>query len=247
MADVATEILSRELKVKYTSFAHFASSTPDHFQRLAASGLRAMFFGLETASPEILKQATGKPQGPGVVRETIAAAQAAGIAVVCSMIVPLPGDTQETLQESLQAVIAMHPDSVPVQFPGLLPDTPWFLEPEKYGFEVDPEEYLRENMDYKIKLLFPPSFWKPLPYRLNGMDFSEFVKITGWFSQQLEAAGILTGVPDDNILMAELAGMPLKMLRDAARLWCASGNAPAMGQFVQAFNRGMEKIPGQEC
>ena len=35
---------------QYSSFAHFASSAPDHFERMRRSGLVAGFFGLETGS-----------------------------------------------------------------------------------------------------------------------------------------------------------------------------------------------------
>ena len=95
------------------------------------------------------------------IRQTVQAAQAAEIAVVCSMIVPLPHETEQTFQESLKPPLELRPDSVPVQFPGLLPGTPWFEEPQQYGFELDKAAYLRENIAYKIKLLLPPTFWQP--------------------------------------------------------------------------------------
>lgn len=170
------------------------------------------------------------------------AAQQAGIAVACSLIVPMPFETEETMQESLQVLQSLRPDSVLVQFPGLLPGTPWFLEPEKYGFEVDREQYLLENLDYKIKLLFPPAFWKALPYKLNGRTFREFSALTGRFVAMVEQSGLVTGIPDDNILMAQLAGMEPRQFRDLARVWCLTGNVGAMEQFVQAHNRGATAV-----
>lgn len=236
MAEVAQEILRRGLDVAYTSFAHFSSSLPNHFEIMRRSGLRALFFGLETGSEELLHRATGKPLKLDEVVETVRAAKAAGIAVACSMIVPLPFETEETLEESLRLLLALRPDSVPVQFPGLLPGSRWLEEPEAYGFEVDRDQYMRENMDYKIKLLFPPTFWKPLPYKLNGRSFDEFIKITLGFAAKLEANGLLTNVPDDNMLMAELTGMDYRAFRDGARAWCALGLADALQQFVSRFN-----------
>ena len=238
MAQVAEEILRRGLDVRYTSFGHFASSAPEHFDVMRKSGLRALFFGLETGSEELLRKSAEKPVDLARVRETVAQAKAAGIFVCCSMIVPMPGETDETLQESLRLLMELRPDAAPVQFPGLLPGTPWFEHPEKYGFEVDRERYLREQLDYKLKLLFPPAFWKPLPYKVNGMTFGEFTQITAQFVARLEADGILTNVPDDNVLMAELAGMGLREFRDAARLWCATGDAASMARFVAAHNAG---------
>lgn len=242
MAEVAEEILARGLRVQYTTFAHFASSAPDHFDLMRSSGLFAMFFGLETGSQELLRRAAGKPIALERVRQTVVAARRAGIAVACSMIVPMPFETEETMQESLQLLLQLRPDSVPVQFPGLLPGTEWFEHPDRYGFEVDREQYMRENLSYKIKLLFPPTFWKPLPYKLNGMPFNQFAALTGKFIAALEAQGILTNVPDDNMLMAHLAGMSPRQFRDAARLWCAAGDAAAVADFVRRFNAAASSI-----
>lgn len=236
--DVADGILQRGLDVSYCGFAHFATSDPGHFDVLHRSGLRAMFFGLECGSPELLRRATGKPIRIDQIRDTIRAAKAADIITVCSMIVPMPFETEETLQQSLNLLLETAPDCVPVQFPGLLPGTPWFLEAERYGFEVDKEEYLKQNVGYKFKMLFPPQFWEPLPYKVNGRTFAEFTRDTVRFIMMLEQAGILTGPTDDNALMAELAGIELRRFRDLARTWCVTGNAAAMGDFVRAFNRG---------
>lgn len=242
MAQIAEEITRRELSVKYASFAHFASSSPDHFELMRKSGLVAMFFGLESGSPKLLRRSAGKPIKIEEIGGTVRAAQQAGIAVACSLIVPMPFETEETMQESLRVLQSLRPDSVLVQFPGLLPGTPWFLEPEKYGFEVDREQYLLENLDYKIKLLFPPAFWKALPYKLNGRNFKEFSALTGRFVAMVEQSGLVTGIPDDNILMAQLAGMEPRQFRDLARVWCLTGNVAAMEQFVQAHNRGATAV-----
>jgi len=236
MAAVADQIIERGLEVTYTCFGHFASARPDHFERMAESGLYAIFFGIETGSQEILDRAVRKGIELGTVKKTIAAAKRAGIFVVASMIVPLPFDTEETIQESLEFVLRVRPDSVPVQFPGLLPGTPWWLEPDKYQFEFDPEQTALVGLDYKIKLLFPPAYWQPPPYEVNGMTFSEFSAVTAKFAADLEANGILTGVPDDNALIARCAGMTPREFRDCGRLWCATGDAEEMGEMVAQAN-----------
>ena len=153
------------------------------------------------------------------------------------MIVPLPFDTEATIRESLNFVTDLRPDSVPVQFPGLLPGTPWLEQPEKYNFEVDTEELLLTGLDYKIKLLFPPQFWEAPPYKVNGMTFSQFTALTMKFAGDLEVAGILTGVPDDMALIAKCAGMTAREFRDQARLWCLTGDVAGMAQMAEQANR----------
>ncbi len=236
MAEVADEIIERELEVTYTCFGHFASARPDHFERMAQSGLYAIFFGIETGCQEVMDRAVRKGIDLGSVRATVEAAQRAGIFVVTSMIVPLPFDTEETIRESLEFVLRLRPDSAPVQFPGLLPGTPWWREPDKYGFDFDPEQVALVGLDYKIKLLFPPTLWQPLPYKLNGRSFAEFTALTMQFTAELDAGGILVNLPDDNALIAHCAGMTPRQFRDYGRLWCAVGDAEAMGEMVTRTN-----------
>ena len=239
MRETAEEILRRGLDVTYTCFGHFASADQDHFEIMARSGLRAIFFGLESGCQDILDRATGKPIRLSEVKETMHRAQQAGIFTLASMIVPLPFDTEETLQESLDFVLDARPDAIPVQFPGLLPGTPWMADPARYNIEMpDRDTFLEEGLDYKIKLLFPPAYWKPLPYRINGLDFHQFIALTARFVGALEQAGLLTAVPDDNVLLAELAGMTPRSFRDHARLWHLTGDAEAVAEMVQKVNAG---------
>jgi radical SAM superfamily enzyme YgiQ (UPF0313 family) len=239
MAEVAEEILARDLDVDFTCFGHFASSRPDHFEQMARAGLHAIFFGLESGCQEVLDRAVRKGLNLADVRSTVEQAQQAGIFVVASMIVPLPFDTEETLAESMQLLRDLRPDAVPVQFPGLLPGTPWWNDPEQYGFEFDEAELTEVGLDYKIKLLFPPSMWEPLPYEVGGMPFEEFTRLTMQFAGQLEEAGILTSFPDDNALIAKCAGMQPRQFRDASRLWCTIGDAEAMGEMVARANESI--------
>lgn len=243
MRGIAEEIIKRDLDVRYTCFGHFASADPDHFEIMARSGLYAIFFGIESGCQQILDKAVRKGIDLAQVKKTVAAAKQAGIFTVTSMIVPLPFDTRQTIQQSLEFMLDIQPDSVPVQFPGLLPGTPWMQEPEKFGFEVDREPALLAGLDYKIKLLFPPAYWDPLPYKLNGMDFRQFTGLTAEFISRLEARGILTGLPDDNALIAHCAGISPRQFRDQARLWCLTGDAAAMAQMVSQANQQIIKNP----
>ncbi len=237
MAEVADEILARDLDVEFASFGHFRTTDPQHFEKLRQAGLSAIFFGLESGCQRILDKAVRKGIDLGKIKETVQAAQDAGIFVAVSMIVPLPFDTEQTLRESLALLLDIRADSTLVQFPGLLPMTPWYEEPEQYNFEFDKATFLPNSLDYKIKLLFPPQYWDPLPYKLNGMAFDEFTKLTAWFAAELEKNGLLTGVPDDNALIAQCAGMSAREFRDGARLWCMTGDWQALQEVAVRTNQ----------
>jgi anaerobic magnesium-protoporphyrin IX monomethyl ester cyclase len=240
MYEVAREIIRRGLDVQYNTFGHFRSANPDHFQLMAQSGLYSIFFGLESGSQEILDKAVHKGIKLAEVEPTLHAAQAAGIFAAASMIVPLPFDTQDTLAESLNFVTRLRPDSVPLQFPGVLPGTPWIENPQHYGIEIDDvERFLLDNLDYRFELLFPPQFWDPLPYKINGMSFHEFTAVTMQFARQLEEADILTNFSHTLAAIAQSAEMAPRQLRDMAQLWCVTGDAEAMGSMVEKANRGI--------
>ncbi len=240
MYAVAQEIIGRGLDIEYNSFGHFRTSNADHFEVLARSGLYSIFFGLESGSQQILDQAVHKGIKLEKVRDTLKAAQAAGIFSAASMIVPLPFDTPETLAESMEFVKELRPDSVPLQFPGVFPGTPWIKKPEKYNIEIDDvDEYVFSNLDYKVKLLFPPQFWEPLPYKINGMAFHEMTAVTMQFAAELETAGILTNLSHTLASIAKSAGMAPRQLRNMAQLWCVTGDAEAMGELVRRANEAM--------
>ena len=247
MAETAAEIIARDLHITYTSFGHFRSSVPEHFPLMRRSGLSAIFFGIETGSPDLLERAVGKGTRMEDIKSTVMDAKQAGIYVVCSMIVPLPFETPETLKESMDFLLEVRPDSVPVQFPGILPGTPWFNEAEKFNIELDRDSYLLENLAYKIKLLLPVPFWKPLPYRINGLSFHEFAAITKRFADDLEARGILVNLPDDNAMIAQLAGIDYREFRDLSRLWCVTGEVETMAQMVTDANRRATRPADPVC
>jgi len=129
---------------------------------------------------------------------------------------------------------------VPLQFPGLMPGTRWAQDPAKYNLDIpDVEAYFTAFMGYRIKLLFPPPFWTPLPYKVNGMSFQEFIGVTMWFAGRLEQAGILTNLSHTLAAIAQSAGMPPRQLRDAAQLWFVTGDAEAAGAMVARANTAM--------
>lgn len=245
LARVAAEIRSRDLKLQYNTFGHFRDTNPESFRDLAASGLYSIFFGLESGCQDILDRACHKGVKLPQVRATVKAAQEAGIFAATSMIVPLPFDTPETLAASLAFVTDLRPDSVPLQFPGLFPGSRWFAHPERYQIDLpDPQAYLRQNLDYRFKLLFPPQFWDPLPYRLNGLDFHQFTALTIGFARDLEAAGLLTNFSHTLAAVARAAELPPRQLRDLAMLWCVTGDAEAMGEMVARANRNLQPPSG---
>ncbi len=140
------------------------------------------------------------------------------------------------MRETFDLLTDVRPDSVFIQFPGVYPQTAWAQHPEQYGFDLDVDNYCQQVMNYKIKTLFRPSFWSPLPYRLNGMAFRRFARITEQFALKLEAGGLVTQLTDDIAMVGSVLGMePAEFKTLTARaMW--TGDWEKMAEVVASFN-----------
>lgn len=97
---VCDEIIRRGLDVAWTSFARVDTVSPPVLRKMKAAGCRAVSFGFESGSPKILKTIRKKIT---VDQMTAAAGMCtdAGITPHGSFILGLPGETEDTVAETL--------------------------------------------------------------------------------------------------------------------------------------------------
>ena len=242
MLAVAKILKDKGIKVMYPSFAEAnLLNDEEEMKFLKDSGLVSLFFGIESGSQKML-ESVHKCLRVEVLKKALEVSRKAGIYTVGSLIYPLPGETPETTEETLRFLEETKPDSVPVQFAGLYPGTPWFSHPERYGFQVNRDKYPERVMDYKIKLLFPPAMWKDLGYKIDGKKFKEFSKETMLMIEDIEEIGILTGISDDQFLMAAFAGMTPEEFRDRNREYFFTGDFEKIGEMVEKINRSVQEF-----
>jgi radical SAM superfamily enzyme YgiQ (UPF0313 family) len=235
MREVAETVINENLDIRYCSYGHVREFHAEDAALLRKSGLFGLLFGIESGSQKVL-DLMNKPTTVEQIRKAVKASREIGIFVVGSMILPAPGDDEKTMQESFDLLMDIRPDSIFIQFPGIYPRTPWLENPEKYGFELDAENYCRQIMNYKLKTLFPPSFWSPLPYKLNGMRFRQFARITEKFALRLEANGLVTQLTDDIALVGSVLGIEMKEFKKitAGAMW--TGDWERMAEIASRFN-----------
>ena len=246
---IAQAILDEGLNVRYGCFGHIHGISAADFHLLRRSGCEAIFYGLESASRRMLSDAYGKPIRLEEAQRVICATRDANIRAIVSVIYPGPFEDARSRNETLLFLLRARPDSVPVTIPGLIPGTTWETEPERFGFEKSNRADLWEYaLTYKIKLLFPPSLWKPLPYRLNGKKSRRLFRECGDFIADLEKHGLLTDVAHEMALMACALGQgnDLRGFRDRCRAWFFSGDVDRIGEMLCAINRGAAAaLPGE--
>jgi len=239
---IARQLIVEGLDVRYGCFGHVRGMSRADFDLLARSGCAAIFYGLESADPELLRRAFRKPLDVDAAARVICDTRAAGIRAIASIIYPAPFETPQSRQRTLDFLRRVRPDSVPVTAPGLIPGTPWEREAAAFGFEkIAREDFWAYSLTYKIKLLYPPRLWAPLPYRLNGKDSRMLFAETESFIADLERSGLLTNVPHEMALMAEALGEghDLRSFRDRCRVLFLSGAAAEIARMVEYLNQSV--------
>lgn len=234
----ARAILDAGLRVRYAGFGHARGIKNADFELMAKSGCRALFYGVESGSQRILDNALNKGNKVQEIRDILKRTKAAGIYTIGSVIFPCPSEDETSRRETMELLLETRPDSVPVQFPGLVPGSTWDLEPERFGFELPRGRAaaMRYGLTYKIKLIYPPRFWKPLPYLLDGRNSRELFEETTRFADDLKEAGITTNVGHDMVLMADKLGMSPEEFRTESMRLFYTGNYEAIRSWVETIN-----------
>ncbi len=98
---VCDEILRRGLKVRWTSFARVDTVSEEILSKMKAAGCTAVSFGVESANRAILKTIK-KRITPEQVAEAVRMCARTGVTPFASFILGLPGETPETIQETME-------------------------------------------------------------------------------------------------------------------------------------------------
>lgn len=110
--DVCAEIVRRGLRVTWgcSSTIHKMRNA-ELAPRMYEAGCRNIFFGIESGNRDIMANIKAG-MTPEMVREVVRKTQAAGIRAHCSFVFGLEGDTEATVEESIQFALELNPDTV---------------------------------------------------------------------------------------------------------------------------------------
>ncbi len=98
---VCDEIIKRGLSIKWTSFARVDTVSEELLKKMKTAGCTAVSFGIESANPDILK-AIKKGITLQQVVEAVEACNRAGVIPHASFILGLPGETPDTIKETMK-------------------------------------------------------------------------------------------------------------------------------------------------
>lgn len=230
---LAEELLFRGCDYKYAAFAHVRDDELD-FDLLRRSGCVVLFYGVESGNQLVLDKLNKRVRTEEVTA-AVAKTRAAGIATIVSLIAGCPGETRDSLKDTLDLVSALQPEGVQVTLPGVMPGSPWWDHPERYGIDIDPDA--RERfMTFAVKWLMPTELWDPLPYSVEGKSFADLARDVGWLTSGLEQAGIVTGLNEVSLLIGAYLGLSPRETRDFDKRVFVDGDVEAVAANVRRFN-----------
>ncbi len=100
-AAVCEEILRRGLKLRWSTFARVDNTTPELASLMKAAGCTTVLFGIESADEAILRTVR-KGFSRAEIENGVRAATGAGLSVMASYILGLPGETPATFRDTLE-------------------------------------------------------------------------------------------------------------------------------------------------
>jgi len=238
--ELTTELAASGRRLRLSGFGHLNDLSADMLPALARVGCESLFFGVESFHPADLRR-LGKRVDPRAAEATLRACQDAGIVPAVSLIVPLPGQTEESRAQNRAALLGLQrsgPVPVQISIPGLVPRTRWFDEQAAFGFEllVGEGEYRQRLARYRIRHIIPPSLWEPLPYRLDGRDFAGYAGLSAGFQRQVAAEGVIVNLSDDMVVLAGALGMSLHAFRQQLQAVFFTLDAARLTALVRTLN-----------
>jgi radical SAM superfamily enzyme YgiQ (UPF0313 family) len=209
--EVASHLVQRNHGFSLSGFAHINGIDPADLPLLRQAGVRALFFGVESGSKQLLSGSLGKRTDPKRIERILSASMDADIFTVGSLIFPAPGETAETEAETRDFLVRVFKGrtngAVPIQIPLPQPGSTWGNQPQSYGFESDQEALLTALCNRRARHFLPINFFEPLPYSLDGKSFRELSARNADLVRFLRQQEILINLGDDTALIALAAGL----------------------------------------
>lgn len=203
--DICRLMIRNEYRFNWFSYFRCSNSDEETIELMAKSGCKGVFLGIESGSPTILKN-MNKAATVEKYEKGIEMLRQHGILTFGSFITGFPGETDETVRETMDFIRGTKPDFYRTQLWYCEHGTPIVNQRDQYGIEGDGFVWRHNTMDSmeamdwieRAFLSIEDSVWLPqwsfdfwiIPYLMGkGVDvedFRDFMKL----SQSLMALGI---------------------------------------------------------
>ena len=208
--DICRLMIRKGYGFNWFSYFRCSNSDEEAIDLMAESGCKGVFLGIESGSPTILKNMS-KAAAAEQYRRGIGQLRKAGILTFGSFITGFPGETEETVRETMDFIRDTKLDYYRTQLWYCEQGTPIVQQRDKYGIEGDGFVWKHSTMDSmeamdwieRTFLSIEDSVWLPqwsfdfwiIPYLMGkGVDLSDFREFMR-LAQKLMALGVAS-VPE---------------------------------------------------
>jgi len=144
--DICRLLIKKNYGFNWFSYFRCSNSDEEAFELMAESGCKGVFLGIESGSPAILKN-MNKSATPEKYARGIEALKRHDILTFGSFIVGFPGETEETVNETIEFIKGTKPDYYRTQMWYCEPGTPIYQQKEKYEINGDGFVWSHATMD----------------------------------------------------------------------------------------------------
>lgn len=147
--EIMQMMIDNRYNFKWNSFYRSDQGDPETIELMARAGCEGVFLGIESASDKMLAlmRKTSRRKN---YEQAISAFRSVGIATHASFIIGFPGETIDTVQESLDFIETFRPDTFRAQVWYCDPLTPIWNDREKYGITGSGFDWSHDTMDSEL-------------------------------------------------------------------------------------------------
>ena len=127
LKDLCSEIVKRNIKLKFRATARFDNLDDEVLTSLRKAGFDTLCLGAESGDPDILKS-INKKIGPDFIKEKLRLIKKHGIRSVAFILVGVPGETEESLKNTISLMKNCEADVFDVNCFVPLPGSDWHHE-----------------------------------------------------------------------------------------------------------------------
>jgi len=211
-------IEKEKLNIRYSCYASINTTTNDEIKKLKSTGLAGVFIGVETTDQNILIDTFNKKgQNLERVKSLLNTCLENGVYTTTSWIYPMPGYTP-AIREEMRGFISdvysgynVNDGSVMVVPSALIPNTEWFQNPQKYGFQIEnKDEFYQGYAELNLRFWLPRAQFNNWKYTLNGETFLELASECDRLVGDLSKNQVPQGITDDWMLQGKLSGLSME-------------------------------------
>ncbi len=149
---ICDAIIKENLDIKWTSYARIDNMSRDLLQKMKQSGCVAVDIGMESGDPTILRKME-KNYTPKDIIKSINTAKEVDIITHCNLVIGFPGETAETIENTINTLEKAQPDTYDAYLLDVAPHTKIYNQTEMYGIQGNRLMWRHKTMDTKQAML----------------------------------------------------------------------------------------------